>query len=91
MNPVIATILNGVRADIAAKEAKRKVKELEMQEKIRTAAAFGGHVCDLPQKERTYEGMYWRCNQCRQYWHIRVIKNIHRWQTFGIDAFKTLV
>ena len=89
MNPVITTILKGVRTDIAAKVAKREAKEQEIKAILATRSHWSGHVCNLPQKERTYEGFYWRCGTCKQYWQIRVIANVHHWQTFGLDAFKS--
>jgi hypothetical protein len=45
--------------------------------------AFDGHICTLPTGVKTFADMYWRCDLCKQYWHIKVISNKHTWTMFA--------
>lgn len=83
MNTQVQATIVDIRNLLLEREKVRLAKIIVADEKRAALAAFDGHICDLPNGVKTYQDMYWLCPICRQYWHIKVIANVHRWQMFG--------
>jgi len=83
MNAKVQATITDIRNLLIQRENARIATIILADDKRAAIAAFDGHICDLPTGIKTYADMYWMCSICRQYWHIKVIANVHHWQMFG--------
>jgi len=72
-----------LRDFLCAVENKRIQAIVEDERAAHALPAFDGHICTLPTGVKTYADLYWRCGECKQYWHIKVVANKHRWTMFA--------